>query len=162
MWLAIFGLIGVLVGGTITMLTEYFIARQNTKLEKLKMSKEDDSKNLYNFLIPVIEIYEKSDLEKEILYPFNYEILGGGLDQKYIMDLRKVVKENKRYTPLELINKFNRVNGVYEIDVERYIAQEMYFLEEKGERPINYYYDNDKSFITDVKKEAEKIEKKYN
>lgn len=56
MMTAVIGLIGAFLGGLISTVTEYYIAKQKINIEKLKMSKEDDLNTLSNFLVPVIEI----------------------------------------------------------------------------------------------------------
>ncbi|WP_414838895.1 hypothetical protein [Carnobacterium sp. TMP28] len=160
--------LSTIIGGVITFITNYFNNKKeelrlekSLQHEKINLKREDKLERLYNILIPVIELYEKNEIEKDTFF-IDFQILGNGLRSIYINDLEKIIERNKRYMSVDLIKSFNRVKSTYNFEMEHNgLGAHINFLEEEDERLVDCMFDNDKNFIKRIEQEAEDIENEY-
>lgn len=169
---AIIGLIGVIIGAAIgagaTLISSYINERMETKRhkERLKQNeheikREDSLRRLYGFLLPIKEIYRRSDQFCEHLDD-EYQIKGKGLCSDYKPELEQIMEKDYRLLNIEIWEKYHKINDEYEEELER--SPELFDIsahEWYREKIKDYFFDNDRQFIDLVNKKAQEIEQEY-
>ncbi|WP_338476063.1 hypothetical protein [Tetragenococcus halophilus] len=169
---AIISLIGVIIGAAIgagaTLISSCINERMETKRHKERLmqneheiKREDSLRRLYEFLLPIKDIYRRSDQLCEHLDD-EYRIKGEGLCSDYKPELERVMGKDYRLLNIEIWEKYHKINNEYEEELERradlsHISAQEYY----GEKIKDYFFDNDRQFIDLVNKKAQEIEQEY-
>lgn len=170
-YVAAIGLAGVIAGSSITAFINYLNGKNELKMfeKKLEQKNKDQLRDfkinqLYFVLIPIIEIYQQNDLARQIMYQHDAHKLGNGLQDEKIIDLKKVIQNNKRYMPIELIKLFHQVNCDYKdhISFTKIDEKVNRYRNQQNENTHIFLFDEDRIFIKQIEKEANKIENTYN
>lgn len=163
------GIIGVVVGGLISIVVtvangfwEDKRFEKTLRQENINQQKSVLLKRLHYVLVPIIEIYTKSDTELENVNDSIYTTAGSGLLNKYMSKLEYLIDENKKYLSLDLIKEYHKVKTErVEVYSRDYDNQAIRKLEDNGEMIVDGLFDNDRSFIDKIESEAMRIEKLY-
>ena len=162
-------ILGAIIGGGTSLLSNYISDKRETKRHREKMKqneheirREDSLRSLYELLLPIKDIYRRSDLLYEWLLENEYHFKGKGLCSDFKIDLEQVMKKDYRLLNIELWEKYHQTNNAYisELLVNPEISN-ISGQEYNGEKIKDYFFDNDRQFITLVNERAQKIEQEY-
>lgn len=166
--ITVFGtILGVVIGGFITVNSNEKIARKNYEVELLKLKREQDIERLDHLLKPIIFKYEESDQLLRNSTNNESETFGKGLYGGFIKDLDNLIEKNTKLLSIEMYCSYLEANDpetiarfTEEIN-ESSLREYRRTLGENPESLIDFSFDDERQFINLVYEEAKQIQKKY-
>lgn len=137
--------------------------KSTQKFEMKKLKREDERNLLVNVLLPIIELYEKSDRDAEFQeLHLDAKIYGNGLNGDCTKTLDNIIKNNRKYLTIGVVKKYNEVQSDAELlELFNHFEREVEFMKQQNEPAIHKLFDDSRTFIDFVTEEAKRIEAEY-